>query len=211
MNILLFAGFLGSGKTSIILQVARYLMKNIEEGFLIRQSERGKPSLVIIENEVGETGIDDKILKAEGLSVRELFAGCVCCTLNADLTVCLNEIQEEMSPQWVIIETTGMAFPDRIVETINKYGKGIDSLKTIVVADAERWDELYMIMPGLIEGQIANADVIVLNKIDCLESEQVCDVEQSVRGINPSALFYAISAHHQVDPHIWREAVTVSA
>ncbi|MHB8075860.1 GTP-binding protein [Desulfosporosinus fructosivorans] len=208
MNILLFGGFLGSGKTSIILQVARHLVKTIEEGSSTRQLEIGKPSLVIIENEVGETGIDDKILKAEGLSVRDLFAGCICCTLNAELTICLNEIQEELSPKWVIIETTGMAFPEKIVETISKYGKGIDSLKTIVVADAERWDELSTVMPGLIEGQISKADVILLNKIDCLELEQVSDVEERVRRINPSALFYAISAHHEVDPQIWREAVT---
>jgi len=210
MNILLVGGFLGSGKTSIILQVAKYLLETIEKGFSIRQADRGKPSVVIIENEVGETGIDDKILKAEGLSVRDLFAGCICCTLNAELTLCLNEIHEELSPQWVIIETTGMAFPDKIVETISKYGKGIDRLKTIIVADAERWDELSTVMPGLIEGQIAIADVILLNKIDCLEPEQIKDVEDSVRRINSSALFYAISTHQEVDPQIWREAVAES-
>lgn len=207
MNIILFGGFLGSGKTSIILQVARHLVETIEGGFSTRQSDSGKTSLVIIENEVGETGIDDKILKAEGLSVRDLFAGCICCTLNAELTICLNEIQEELSPKWVIIETTGMAFPDRITETISKYGKGIDSLKTIVVADAERWDELSTVMSGLIEGQIAKADVILLNKIDCLEPEQISDVKESVRRINSSAHFYSISALHEVDPQIWREAV----
>lgn len=206
MNILLFGGFLGSGKTSIILQIARYLA----EGFSTRELDSGKPSLVIIENEVGQTGIDDKILKAEGLYVRELFAGCICCTLNAELSVCLNEIQEELSPQWVIIETTGMAIPDKIAETITKYGKGINSLKTIVVADAERWDDLSTIMPGLIEGQIVNANIILLNKIDCLEPEQVSDVEESIRKINSSALFYAISAHDKVDQQIWRKMVTIS-
>lgn len=207
MNILLFGGFLGSGKTSIILQIAKYIVENKAVGFSTRQLDSGKPSLVIIENEVGETGIDDKILKAEGLSVRDLFAGCICCTLNAELTLCLNEIQEELSPQWVIIETTGMAFPDRITETITKYGKGIDSIKTIVVADAERWDELSTILPGLIEGQIAKADIILLNKIDCLEPSQVSEVEESIRRINSYALFYAISAHQEVDSQIWREAV----
>ncbi|AET68479.1 putative GTPase, G3E family [Desulfosporosinus orientis DSM 765] len=207
MNILLFGGFLGSGKTSIILQAAKHLVHTAEARSPAGQSENGKPSLVIIENEVGEMGIDDKILKAEGLSVRELFAGCICCTLNAELTKSLNEIREELSPQWVIIETTGMAFPDKIVKTLAKYGKGIDSLKTIVVADAERWDELSTIMPGLIEGQMVKADAILLNKIDCLEPEQVREVEESVRRINSSALFYAVSAHHGVDPQIWHEAV----
>jgi len=204
MNVLLFGGFLGSGKTSIILQVARYLV----EGFSTQQLDSGKLSLVIIENEVGETGIDDKILRAEGLNVRELIAGCICCTLNAELTVCLNKIQEELSPQWVIIETTGMAFPHTIAETITKYGKGIDSLKTIVVADAERWDDLSTIMPGLIEEQIAKANIILLNKIDCLESEQISDVEESIRRINSNALFYAISAQDEVDSQIWRKVVT---
>jgi len=70
-----------------------------------------------------------------------------------------------------------MAFPDRIAETITKYGKGINSLKTIVVVDAERWDELSTIMSDLIEGQIAKANIILLNKIDCLEPQQVSDVE----------------------------------
>lgn len=63
-------------------------------------------------------------------------------------------------------------------------------------------------MPGLIEGQIAKADIILLNKIDCLEPEQVSDVEESVRRINPSALFYAISAHNEVNPQIWCKMVT---
>ena len=206
MKVLLFGGFLGSGKTSVILQAARYLA----EEFPASGPDSGKPSLVIIENEVGEAGIDDKILKAEGLSVRELFAGCICCTLNAELTVCLNEIQEELSPEWVIIETTGMAVPSRIAETITKFGKGIDSLKTIVVTDAERWDDLITIMPGLIEEQIAEANIVLLNKIDCLEPEQVSEVEESIRIINSSARFYAISAQDKVDPQIWRTAVTDS-
>ncbi|SDH97168.1 CobW-like GTP-binding protein [Desulfosporosinus hippei] len=204
MNILLFGGFLGSGKTSVILQVARYLTAELSA----LQLDSGKPSLVIIENEVGETGIDDKILKAEGLNVRELIAGCICCTLNAELTVCLNKIQEELSPEWVIIETTGMAFPHTIAETITKYGKGIDSLKTIVVADAERWDDLSTIMPGLIEEQIAQANVILLNKIDCLEPEQVSQVAEDIKRINSSGHFYSISAQAEVDPQIWRKVVT---
>ncbi len=207
MNILLFGGFLGSGKTSVILQVAKYIVENTKVGCSTHPSEDGKPSLVIIENEVGETGIDDKILKAEGLSVRELFSGCICCTLNAELTICLNEIQETMAPQWVIIETTGMAFPNRIAETIIKYGKGIESLKIIVVVDAERWDELSTVMPGLIEGQIAKANLILINKIDCLEPLQLSEIEESVRRLNPSAILYSISTHGEIDQQILGEAV----
>lgn len=214
MNILLFGGFLGSGKTSLILPVAKFLAEGI-------RSEAGaepgsgtapelnpqNPSLVIIENEVGETGIDDKVLKADGLSVRELFSGCICCTLTTELTVTLNEIHETIDPQWVIIEATGMAYPHKIAETIRTYGKGLDSLKIIVVADAERWEELTEVVPGLVEGQIANADVIFLNKIDCLEPGPLAEVEESLRKMNLSALLYPVSTFKGIEPEIWRKAV----
>ena len=62
MKVMIMGGFLGSGKTSLLLQLAAYLTG---------QATDEKTSLVIIENEIGETSIDDKILKAEGLKVRE--------------------------------------------------------------------------------------------------------------------------------------------
>lgn len=198
MNVLIIGGFLGSGKTSLLLQLA---------GFLTGRSEAGKASLVIIENEVGETSIDDKILKAEGLQVRELFSGCICCTLTTDLTVALQEIHEKYSPEWVIIEATGMAYPHKIMETLSTYGKGIAGISSLVVVDAERWEELSAVVTGLVEGQIAKADFVLLNKIDCLEPLQVDEIEENVRGLNPGARFFQVSAHNGVDPQIWREVV----
>ncbi|AET67029.1 putative GTPase, G3E family [Desulfosporosinus orientis DSM 765] len=207
MNILLFGGFLGSGKTSIILQAAKYLVPRIEETGSGHTGDDENPSLIIIENEVGGAGIDDKILKDEGLNVRELFAGCICCTLNAELNLCLEEIQEEFSPKWVIIETTGMAYPDRISESIKKYGEGIESIATIVVADAERWEELVLAFPGLIKGQVAHGDVIFLNKIESIEAEYAAVVTDKVKELNPEALFFAVSAHQEIDVQIWDKVV----
>lgn len=218
MNILLFGGFLGSGKTSIILSAAKFLTENIQQ-----ESKSGaesclatapalnpvKPSLVIIENEVGETGIDDKVLKADGLMVRELFSGCICCTLTSELTVTLNELYETFDPQWVIIEATGMAYPHKIAETIHTYGKGIESLKIIIVADAERWEELTEIIPGLVESQVINANIIFLNKIDCLEPDALTEVENSLKKLNPSALLYCVSTFKGIQQEIWREAVLI--
>lgn len=201
MNVIVLGGFLGSGKTSLLLQLARFLTQQ-------SQNNGSEPSLVIIENEIGETGIDEKVLRSDGLDVRELFSGCICCTLTADLTICLNEIQETLSPKWVIIEATGMAYPHKIIETLTSYGKGIDRLKTLVVVDAERWDELSTVITGLIEGQIKNADIILLNKIDCLDPLLLSCVEENVIKLNPSALFYSVSSNRGIDPKIWSEVVS---
>jgi G3E family GTPase len=115
MNIIIFGGFLGSGKTTTILSLAHYIVE--------KEKSSDKPNLVIIENEIGETGIDDKVLKSNGYSVKELFSGCICCTLSSDLTIMLNDIAEKVNPKWVIIECTGLAYPSKITDTLNKYEK----------------------------------------------------------------------------------------
>ena len=122
MNLIIFGGFLGSGKTSLILSLSHFLLEN---------KNSVKSNVVIIENEIGEIGVDDKVLEYSGLSVRELFSGCICCQLSSDLIITLNDIHEKIDPEWVIIETTGLAYPGRILSTLKEYGKNIDSIKTV--------------------------------------------------------------------------------
>ncbi len=68
MKLIVVAGFLGSGKTSLLLEIARHL---VDDG----------RTVAVIENEIGEVGIDGRLIAEQGLVVRELFGGCICCTL----------------------------------------------------------------------------------------------------------------------------------
>jgi G3E family GTPase len=197
MNIILFSGFLGSGKTSVILNIAGHLAGN---------NKSDKPDLVIIENEVGETGIDEKILRSERLTVKELFAGCICCQLTSDLITTLNEIHADINPKWVIVEATGLAYPGKILEILDRYGKGIDNIKTITIVDAERWDELIEVTPVLIENQIKDADIILVNKIDLVNSNRIKHIEEKIRQLNPKAKFYSVNAN-QKENIIWKELI----
>lgn len=79
MKAIILGGFLGSGKTSIILQLAKYVTETTHTS--------DKTSTVIIENEIGETGIDDKVLASQGFEVKNLNAGCICCTMVSDLAL----------------------------------------------------------------------------------------------------------------------------
>jgi G3E family GTPase len=197
MNIILFSGFLGSGKTSVILNIAGHLAGN---------GKTDKPDLVIIENEIGETGIDEKILKTGGLTVKELFAGCICCQLTSDLITTLNEIHADINPKWVIVEATGLAYPGKILEILDRYGKGIDNIKTITIVDAERWDELIKVTPVLIENQIKGAEIILINKIDLINSNRIKHIEEKIRQLNPRAKFYSVNAS-QKENIIWKELI----
>lgn len=202
MKLIIFGGFLGSGKTSLILSLAHFIIEKT------RASD--KPGLVIIENEIGETGIDDKVLKTGGFSVKELFSGCICCQLTADLATTLNDIAENINPEWVIIESTGLAYPGKILDVIIKYGKAVESIRTVVVVDTERWDELTTVTPVLIEKQIVDGETVLINKIDLATEDEIRQVESYVSELNPKAVTYKVSANNQIDAHIWREVTGVS-
>ena len=69
MQRVVVSGFLGAGKTTLLLELAK---RYTEAGFKI----------AIIENEAGQQGIDGAILSSAGYQVREIYAGCICCTMS---------------------------------------------------------------------------------------------------------------------------------
>jgi G3E family GTPase len=87
MKILLLGGFLGSGKTSILLQLAKHI--------IAKEGKTGSTTVMIIENEIGDVGVDDKLLTSQGLAVKELFSGCACCTSTGDLLMDIKKIRDE--------------------------------------------------------------------------------------------------------------------
>ncbi|KPU42487.1 putative GTP-binding protein YjiA [Oxobacter pfennigii] len=197
MNLIIFGGFLGSGKTSLILSLAHHI---IDKSVII-----DKPKLVIIENEIGETGIDDKILKSGGYSVKELFAGCICCTLSVDLTTTINDIYRNINPEWIIIECTGIAYPGMVMDSLKKYTQGIDMIKVVTVVDAERMEELTDITPVLVEKQVKDGDVVLINKIDLISEEELKKAEEHVAEINSNAKIYKVSANQDIVKGLWNE------
>lgn len=154
MRILLFGGFLGSGKTTTILQVAKYIT--------VKRNE----TVAVIENEIGEAGVDDKLLSDSGLQVRPLFGGCVCCQISSDLISAIREIHETIHPDWLVIEMTGLAVPENIAKLINEYCTFYTAFKTVTVVDMGRWLELKEVIGPLVTRQVEKTQLVILNKAD---------------------------------------------
>jgi G3E family GTPase len=201
VKIIIFGGFVGSGKTSLILSLAHYI---------VGDSPPVKPKLVIIENEIGDVSIDDKVLKSGGYNVTELFGGCVCCQLTSDLTFSVNFIYAEYNPEYIIIEATGMAYPSNILGTLIKYAKGITDIKTITVVDSERWIELRDITPVLLEKQVSECGLALINKIDLVSGEILEQVVNDVKSINPKAEIVKLSAVKEIDADLWERALQIN-
>ncbi len=174
MNVLLVGGFLGSGKTSFILKLAHHLIEDLGIG-----------NIVILENEIGEISVDDKLMKGAGYQVRGLFSGCVCCTLAGELPGAIRQIELEINPDWVIMEATGLAFPYMIRKNLrDALGK---ECKVVCLTDAQRWKRLFAAMEQLLCDQMQGADVVLVNKADLVEQETIDRVTADIRSMNASA------------------------
>ncbi|MBP2642553.1 MAG: yjiA 1 [Firmicutes bacterium] len=197
MNILLFGGFLGSGKTTTIMQVARQITEERQE------------TVAIIENEIGEVGVDDKLLKGCGIVVKPLFGGCVCCQITSDLITAVNEIRETINPGWLIIEMTGLAVPGKVAETIKKYSTGADKIKNITLVDASRWAELREVLGPLIESQVEKSDVVIMNKVDIAGKDLDAKL-QEVKEIAGAVPILVCNVNEKVPALLYREVFNLA-
>ena len=195
MKLIILGGFLGSGKTTVLLQMAKYLTgENVKPG---------ETKVAIIENEVGEQGIDDKLLKSGNYAVENLFAGCACCTLSGSVPGYIQKIQRELNPEWLIFESTGVGYPASIQRTIQNV-LGLDS-KICIIVDAKRWIRIEKPLEQLLSGQFENADVVLINKKDLVDQETLVRVITSVAARVPGVKLIPLSAIEPITEEMWKE------
>ena len=193
MKVIILGGFLGSGKTTALMQLARYLAG--------ASDPKREYKVVILENEVGEVGIDDQFLRGGGFTVNNLFAGCACCTVSGELITSVKRIADEMDPEWLIVETTGIAYPGLMRDNL-KGALNLES-RVCVLADAQRWKRLLVPLENLIRGQIECADAVIINKIDLSTEESLQSIERDILGFGKNVPIVRISALDEIQQEVW--------
>jgi G3E family GTPase len=196
MKMIILGGFLGAGKTSLVLQMAKYL---------VGEGTDHPAKVVILENEIGEVSIDDKVLKNGGFEVSTMFSGCVCCTTAGELVSNVYRVQETFHPDWVIVEATGVAYPRKIKENI-EHSIRLDSCRIFCVADAKRWIRIRKVMEAFMRDQLDGADVIFVNKIDMVDEETLTQVKESIREFNEAGRCIPVSAIQPIEETVWQQA-----
>eukprot|EP00307_Rebecca_sp_RCC1486_P013878 CAMPEP_0119408688 /NCGR_PEP_ID=MMETSP1335-20130426/2165_1 /TAXON_ID=259385 /ORGANISM="Chrysoculter rhomboideus, Strain RCC1486" /LENGTH=341 /DNA_ID=CAMNT_0007432961 /DNA_START=10 /DNA_END=1035 /DNA_ORIENTATION=- len=177
-------GFLGSGKTTLLNHILT--------------ANHGK-KLAVIENEFGEVGVDDALVKKRFDTKEEIFEmnnGCICCTVRGDLIRILSKLLKRKEKlDGIIIETTGMADPAPVAQTffmdesMKEYAR-LDGIITLVDAKhvVQHLDEE---KPEGAENeaveQVVFADRLLLNKIDLVDEEELGRVEARLRTLNKYA------------------------
>ncbi len=170
VNIL--TGFLGSGKTTLLNRIL--------------SEEHGK-RIAVIENEYGEVGIDQALVINADEEIFEMSNGCICCTVRGDLIRVLGNLMKRRDKfDYILLETTGLADPGPVAQTFFMDDEiasefSLDGIVTLV--DAHHINQQLGRSQESTE-QIAFADVILLNKTDLVQAEELDALETRLREMN---------------------------
>ncbi|SEN87966.1 cobalamin biosynthesis protein CobW [Methylobacterium sp. UNC300MFChir4.1] len=163
--IVLIAGFLGAGKTTLVNGLLR---------------EPGGRRIAAIVNDFGTIDVDAALLNGEGDGVLSLKNGCICCSLQGDLLRTLSSLMRRCpAPEAVVIETSGASDPAEIVRSLLDpviHGQmPLDTVATVI--DARHLaDRPSLFEDPLWRSQLDAADLCLVTKIDVVDRDHLATV-----------------------------------
>lgn len=182
MKCIIIGGFLGSGKTTTIRRLVEHLGK------------QGQKTAVIV-NEIGEIGIDGDTISGSKVETREITSGCVCCTLRISLEYTLRNLMESYNPDTIIIEPTGIAFPEQIKNNIEDMGiPGVTFAPIVNLVDAGYLSQETGELQNFMKYQIGEAEILGINKVELINCEELLEICLLLRKLNPRARMIHFSA-----------------
>lgn len=176
----LLSGFLGAGKTTLL----NHLLSNAEG-----------MRFAVVENEFGAVNIDSQLIASNANGIVELTNGCICCTVSADLVRGMMDLHArrqsgELSFDWIVIETTGLADPGAVAQSFFTSGELRNNfmLDGIVVVVDVLHGEKQLDEHAVAQRQAGFADRLLLSKCDLSDNAGLSRLSERLQGINPRAL-----------------------
>jgi G3E family GTPase len=173
-------GFLGSGKTTLVNR-------------LVKRPEMSRVAIIV--NELGEIGVDNDLVEVSSEQMMLLNNGCLCCVLRGDLQETLRDLfvrrrnGEIPDFERVIVETTGLADPAPVMQTLMTDSLLLDCYRmdcVVTVVDAVNGPEQLERFPEP-RRQVALADRLVVSKTDLASADGIGALESRLRALNPRA------------------------
>ena len=186
-QIYIISGFLGAGKTTLIQKLLAETLKD--------------KRVALIENDFGEISVDAALLQASGIEIKEINAGCICCSLSGDFAAALQELLQHFSPEILIIEPSGVG---KLSDTIKvchteKVQQLAEIKQKITVVDVKRCQTYLENFGEFFEDQIQHADSILLSRTEQFPAE-IASASAEIQRLNPHAVLFSgawqsISSH----------------
>ena len=170
------SGFLGAGKTTLIKKLLTGRLRN--------------EKVVLLENEYGDIGVDGAFMKEVGITVSELNAGCICCTLAGDFQGAIDQLIDTYHPDRILVEPTGVGKLSEIlsaVELAKTRHPDIEVGGSATVVDAGKC-RMYMKSFGeFFLDQIKSASTVIFSRTQLLSADRVEKSRALVAEAHPDA------------------------
>ncbi len=200
----IITGFLGVGKTTVI--------------FNLLQQKPPSERWAILVNEFGEIGVDGSFFEGkhgeeQGVFIREVPGGCMCCAAGLPMQVALNQLITRAKPDRLLIEPTGLGHPKEVLEVLSAehYQNVLDIQQCLTLVDARKVSDSRYTQHDTFNQQIDMADKIIGHKHDLCTGEdqqKLLGYIANRRGKNVPVSF---SQHGQVAIHLLSGKSAVAA
>jgi len=172
--ILLVAGFLGAGKTTVV-------------NHILARAEGRRIAAVV--NDFGAINIDAELIAGTRDGVVSLTNGCICCSLEGDLLRTLaNILRRDPRPDYIVIETSGVAAPADIVRNLMDPVIWREAPLETVLCVLDATTPVGKLDDTLLRSQLRAADVVALSKTDLVEATGGAGIRDAVKAIRPTAV-----------------------
>jgi len=188
----LITGFLGVGKTTTLQNILK--RKPADERWAVIINEFGAVSI----DHTPFAGADEN-----GLVVKEVAGGCICCTANLPMQMTLTLVLRQIKPHRILIEPTGMGHPEAILDMLRgKFLKDVlDIRATVCLVDPRQWNnEEYREHETFID-QITLSDVLIANKVDLAGEELTREFLEWAKELFPPKILIGAVEQGDVDPN----------
>lgn len=171
--ILLVAGFLGAGKTT----VANHIL-----------AHAGGRRIAAVVNDFGAINIDAELIAGASDGVVSLANGCICCSLEGDLLRTLSAILRRVPrPEAIVIETSGVSEPGEIVRNLMDPVIWREAPLETVLCVVDAAASVESLDDPLLRAQLLAADIVALSKVDLADEARQSRIRAAVTAIRPAA------------------------
>ncbi len=176
-NINIISGFLGCGKTTFLNKV----IPNMQG------------SNALIENEFGNIGIDGDLIQ-HSLPIKEIYSGCICCTVKENFNKALEELVIDYKPDNIFIEPSGVGSLSDILKVCNRVSSNstlnVKIRDVITIVDVDSFNDYSENFGSFYSDQIENAQIIFLSHFENLVDSEVEEIIEKISLINPKATIF---------------------